>query len=59
MLKNLDKMSPESIRELLLLNTYKVAVLRAQVDTLSDILVKKKLITREQLWKLTNEQFEQ
>jgi hypothetical protein len=57
--QHIDKLSPEETKELLLLSMYKLAMVRAQLDALSDVLVKKKLLTREELWKLTARKFEE
>jgi len=55
--KELKKLSPEETRELLLMTMYKLALTRAQLDAVTDVLVKMKLVKREELWKLTGEKF--
>ena len=57
--EHISKLSPEETKELLLLSMYKLAMVRAQLDAVSDVLVKKKLLTREELWKLTAKKFEE
>jgi hypothetical protein len=52
-------LSERQLKDLLLTNTYKLAMARAQVEALAEILVKKKLITYEEYWKLTNEIFQE
>ena len=44
--KQLEGLSKQEIKELLLVNTYKLALVRSQLDVLTDILVKNKLTTR-------------
>jgi hypothetical protein len=56
--KNLKDLSPQDMKELLLLQAYKMALLRGQVEALTDIIVRHKLATREEVWKLTEENFE-
>jgi hypothetical protein len=57
--REIAKLSPQETRELLLLTMYKLALARAQLDALTDILVKKKMLKREEVWKLTAEKFEE
>ncbi|MFC2134641.1 hypothetical protein ACFLTH_08505 [Bacteroidota bacterium] len=61
--KNLDKqiteLSKQELKELLLINTYKLALVRGQLEAISDILIKKKLTTYEEIWKKTNENFKE
>ncbi|MBR9692541.1 hypothetical protein GOV07_01275 [Candidatus Woesearchaeota archaeon] len=57
MQKEVAKLSPKETKELLLVTMYKLALVRSQVDALSEIIVKKKLATREELWELTSERF--
>ena len=57
--KAIAKLSEAEARELLLMTMYKLALTRAQLDALTDILVKKKLLKREDLWKLTAKKFEE
>jgi hypothetical protein len=55
--KRLGKMSGEEIKELLLINTYKLALTRAQLDAIVEILIKKQITTYDDVWKKTNEIF--
>ena len=54
----LKDLSKQEIKELLLINTYKLALVRSQVEVLTDILVKNNLTTREKVWKDTEKNFE-
>jgi len=56
--KQMKDLSKQEMRELLLINTYKLALLKCQVEAITDILVKQKILTREQIWKLTETNFE-
>jgi hypothetical protein len=51
-------LSPQEMKELLMINTYKLALARSQLEALTDILVKHHLTTREEVWKKTEENFE-
>lgn len=55
----LRKLSPEETRELLVLTMYKLALTRSQLDAVTDILVKKKIAKREEIWKLTGDKFDE
>jgi hypothetical protein len=55
--KQIAKLSEAEARELLILTMYKLALTRAQLDALTDLLVKKKLVKREDVWRLTAEKF--
>ena len=57
--KKLDGLSKHELRELVMVNTYKLAFTRNQLDALVDILIKKKLTTYEEVWKRTNERFQE
>ena len=57
--KKIDGMSNEEIKELLLVNTYKLALTRAQVDAIMEILIKKGLTSYDEVWKKTNEIFKE
>jgi hypothetical protein len=57
--REIAKLSPQETRDLLLLTMYKLALARAQLDALTDLLVKKKMLTREEVWKLTAKRFEE
>lgn len=61
--KNLERhvtdLSKQELKELLLVNTYKLALVRSQVEAIKDILIKEKLTTFEEIWKKTNENFKE
>jgi hypothetical protein len=55
--KELDSLSKQELKELVMINTYKVSLVRCQAEALIDIMIKKKIATYEEIWKLTNENF--
>jgi hypothetical protein len=55
--KDVKNLSEHEIKELLLINMYKNALLRAQLEALTQILIKNKITTFEEVWKDTNENF--
>ena len=55
--KHFNKLSDQELKELLLINMYKLALTRAQLEAITNILIKKKLATFEEIWKDTNENF--
>ncbi len=55
--KQLSDLSDQELKELLLINMYKLALVRAQLEALTSILIQKKLATFEEIWKKTNENF--
>jgi hypothetical protein len=55
----LEGLSRDELRELLLINTYKLALTRAQVDAIMEILIKKGITTYDDVWKKTNEIFKE
>ena len=57
--KKLDGLSRHELRELVMVNAYKLALTRNQLDAVVDILIKKKLATYEEVWKRTNERFQE
>ena len=61
--KNLEKhvtdLSKQELKELLLVNTYKLALVRSQVEAIKDILIREKLTTFEEIWKKTNDSFKE
>ena len=57
--KKLSKMSIDEIKELLLINTYKLALTRAQIDAIVEIMIKKGITTYDDIWKKTNEIFKE
>ena len=57
--KHITDLSKQELKELLLINTYKLALVRSQVEAISEILIKKKLATYEEIWNKTNESFKE
>jgi hypothetical protein len=55
--QQITQLSNQELKELLLITTYKLAIMRAQLEVLSEILIKNKLATYEEIWKKTNETF--
>ncbi|MBN1792865.1 hypothetical protein JW826_04245 [Candidatus Woesearchaeota archaeon] len=55
--KDIKNLPEHELRELLLINMYKQALLRAQLEAVTNILIKRKLATYEEIWKETNENF--
>ena len=57
--KQLDALSKQELKELVLINTYKIAMARSQIDAVIQVLRKNKLTTYEEIWKKTNESFQE
>jgi len=57
MQKNVKNLSEHEVKELLLINMYKMALMRAQLEALTNIIIKNKLASFEEIWKDTNENF--
>jgi hypothetical protein len=57
--KHIGDMSNQELKELLMINTYKLALARSQLEAIADILIKKKLATYEEIWNKTNENFKE
>jgi hypothetical protein len=55
--KDIKNLSDQELRELVMVNIYKMALLRSQVETVTNILIKNKMTTYEEVWKETNENF--
>jgi len=55
--KQLKDLSDQELKELLLINMYKLALTRAQLEAVTNILIKNKLATLDEIWKETNENF--
>lgn len=53
--KRIQKLSNEELKDMLLINTYKLAMTRAQLEAVIEILIKEKIMTYEEIWKRTNE----
>jgi len=56
---SIDRLSRDELHELLMINTYKLALTRAQIDALVDIMIKKGITTYDEVWKKTNEIFKE
>lgn len=54
---DIKNLSEQELRELLMITMYKMALLRSQVETLNNVLIRNRLTTYEELWKDTNENF--
>ncbi|HIH32301.1 TPA: hypothetical protein HA235_06360 [Candidatus Woesearchaeota archaeon] len=57
--KQLKGLSEDDLKDLLLINSYKLAMTRAQLEAVIEILIKHKLMTYEEVWKRTNEIFKE
>jgi hypothetical protein len=55
--KKINALSREDLKDLLLIDTYKLALTRAQIEALAEVLIRKKIMTYEEFWKITNEKF--
>lgn len=55
--KQINKLSNEELKDLLLVNSYKLALTRAQLEAVIEILIKNKMMTYDDVWKRTNEIF--
>ncbi|MBU0471369.1 MAG: hypothetical protein KKF89_03000 [Nanoarchaeota archaeon] len=57
--KQITDLSKQELKELLLINTYKLALVRSQLEAITNILIKKKLATYEEIWNNTNDNFKE
>lgn len=55
--KQLSDLSDQELKELLLINMYKLALVRAQLEAITSILIENKMATFDEIWKKTNENF--
>lgn len=55
--KRIKKLSNEDLKDITLINAYKLAMTRAQLEAVIEILIKEKITTYEEIWKRTNEIF--
>jgi hypothetical protein len=55
--KQLKDLSDQELKELLLINMYKLALTRAQLEAVTNVLIKNRLATLDEIWKDTNENF--
>ena len=51
--EKIEKLTVKELRDLVLVNTYKLAMTRAQIEALLEILKEKKLLNYESFWKKT------
>lgn len=57
--KHLRSLKQEELKELSLINGFKLTIARAQIDALVQLLKKKKLLTYEEFWKATKQFLEE
>jgi len=57
--KKINALSKEDLKDLLLVNTYKIAMTRAQIEAIMNILIKKGITSYDEVWKNTNEIFKE
>jgi hypothetical protein len=55
--KRLRDLSAQELRELVMVNAYKLEMTRHQLDAVVDIMIRKKLTSYEEVWKRTQERF--
>jgi hypothetical protein len=55
--KEIKDLSEQELKELLLINMYKLALTRAQLEAVTNVLIRNKLVTLDEVWKETNENF--
>ena len=55
----ISDMSKQDMKELLLINSYKLALVRSQMEALTEIIIRNKLATYEEIWKKTDESFKE
>lgn len=53
--REIGKLSIQELKELLMINTYKLAVARSQIEAMTQILIKERITTYEEIWKKTQE----
>ena len=53
--KEIRDLSEQELRELLLIQMYKMSLLRSQLEAVTKVLIKNQLTTYEEVWKETNE----
>jgi len=57
--EKIEKLTVKELRDLVLVNTYKLAMTRAQIEALLEILKEKKLLNYESFWKKTKKYIEE
>jgi hypothetical protein len=55
--KQIKDLSGQELKELLLISMYKLALTRAQLEAVTNVLIKNRLATLDEIWKDTNENF--
>lgn len=55
--KQIKELSDQELKELLLIHMYKLALVRAQLEAVTAVLIKQKLTNFEEIWKETNNNF--
>ena len=55
--KDLNDLSDRELKEMILISMYKMALMRAQLEAVTKILIKHKLTDYEEMWKDTNDNF--
>jgi hypothetical protein len=55
--KQIKDLSGQELKELLLISMYKLALTRAQLEAVTNVLIKNRLATLDEIWKETNENF--
>lgn len=58
-IKQLDDLSVQELKELVLVNSYKIALLRSQVEAISEILIKNNMATYEEIWTKTQKEIKE
>ncbi|MFC1648736.1 hypothetical protein ACFL1B_04730 [Nanoarchaeota archaeon] len=53
----INGMSKQDMKELILINSYKLALARSQIEAIAEILIKNKITTYEDIWKKTDKIF--
>ncbi len=57
--ERIQRLTAKEAKELLFLTMAKLALVRAQLDALTDLLVKKRVITTKKLWEETAKRFKE
>ncbi len=57
--RRIDKLSKQELRELVMINTYKLRIARTQLEAVIEVLIEKKIATYEDIWKRTHEKFKE
>ncbi len=57
--RKIESMTLKELRELVLINTYKISIMRAQIEALTELLKDKKILNYESFWKKTKKYVEE